>query len=272
MIEMLYGESAALVAVALLIAAAVIVELGYFAGRRIKERGRDLSAGRVDTVLSSMLGVLALVLAFTFSLSLQRFESRSQAVVDEANAIGTAYLRSYLLPTSIRSDSRELLRDYLDLRVQSTRISTDLNAARRAVLAKAAAAQNVLWSYARQAAEEAPNPVTSGLYIQSLNDLIDAFGRRNATLDRHVPEPVLYVLYSVFLIVAGVVGFGAGVAGHRPFLVSYIMVAVVVLLMFLIVDLDRPRRGLIRVDETSLADLQTAIAAGTYGNGIVPPH
>ncbi len=272
MIEILYDTSAGLLACGLLVAATIAIEFGHFIGRRLHARGRDLSAGRVDSVLSSMLGVLALVLAFTFSLALQRFDNRSEGVVDESNAIGTAYLRAYLLPTSVRGDVLRLLRDYVDLRVETSTVSLDRREDREALLAKAAAVQDVLWSYARQAAEENPNPVTSGLFIQSLNDMIDSFGRRNASLDRHVPEPVSYVLYGLFVIVTAIVGFGAGVAGHRPFFINYVMIAVVILVMFIIIDLDRPRRGVIQVDKSSLIELRAAIAAGTYGNGVIPSH
>lgn len=272
MIEIFYDKSAGLIACGLLAAATVAVEFGHFIGRRLQGRGRDLSAERIESVVSSMLLLLALVLGFTFSLALQRFDHRSEGVVDESNAIGTAYLRAYLLPASVQGDVLQLLRKYVDLRVQVTAVSLDREDERKALLEKAAAVQDVLWRYARQAAEENPNPVTSGLFIQSLNDMIDSFGRRNASLDRHVPEPVSYVLFGVFVTVCIIIGFSAGVAGHRPFVVNYVMVAVIVLLMFIIIDLDRPRRGIIQVDKTSLLELQAAIAAGTFGNGVIPPH
>jgi hypothetical protein len=272
MIELLYDKSAGLIACGILVVATVAVEFGHFIGRRLQARGRDMSAERVDSALSSMLLLLALVLGFTFSLALQRFDHRSEGVVDESNAIGTAYLRAYLLPTSVRGDVLQLLRDYVDLRVQVTAVSLDRYDERKALLEKAAAVQDVLWHYARQAAEENPNPVTSGLFIQSLNDMIDSFGRRNASLDRHVPEPVSYVLLGVFVIVCTIIGFNAGVAGHRPFVVNYLVVATIILLMFIIIDLDRPRRGIIQVDKTSLIELQAAIAAGTFGNGVIPPR
>jgi hypothetical protein len=272
MTEILYYQSAILIAGGLLVAATVGVEIGYRIGLAVRARGREASAGRLDSVVSSMLGVLALVLGFTFSLALQRFDSRSNVVVNEANAIGTAYLRAYLLPVSVRSNTQQLLQDYVELRVDTTAMPLDDVIARNALLAKGAAMQDVLWRYARQAAEENPNQVTSGLFIESLNELIDSNGRSTAEFDRHVPEVVSYVLYGVFLIVLGIVGYAAGVEGHRPFSTSYIMVTVVILVMFIIIDLDRPRRGMIQISHQSLTDLHSAIVAGTYGNGIVPPH
>ena len=102
-------------------------------------------------------------------------------------------------------------------------------------------------------------PVTSGLFIQSLNEAFDSFGRRTAALSRHVPELVLFLLYGTFMMTGGVVGFAAGFAGHRPSLVTYILIALIVVLAFIIIDLDRPRRGLIKVDQSSLIELKRTI-------------
>ena len=105
-----------------------------------------------------MLGILALLLAFTFSLSLQRYEDRSDAVVDEANAIGTAYLRSQLLPAAVRDDVRRLLGEYVDLRVRTGTIATNEKQPLAALLDQAGGLQNRLWEQARRAAEIEPNP------------------------------------------------------------------------------------------------------------------
>jgi hypothetical protein len=148
----------------------------------------------VNTIAASLVGILALLLGFTFSLSLHRFDSRSEAVVDEANAIGTTYLRSQLLPAEVRNDVKKLLREYLDLRVKASTMTLADQAQRELLFAQAGHTQTALWGYARQAAERDPNPVTSGLFIQILNELIDCFGKRDAALNRHVPEIVLLLL------------------------------------------------------------------------------
>ena len=99
----------------------------------------------------------------------------------------------------------------------------------------------------------------TGLFIQALNEMIDSFGRRDAGLNRHVPEVVLFLLFGVFLIAAAIVGFASGTGGHRPPAVSLVMVGLIVVLVFVILDLDRPRRGLIEVSKKSLYDLQASI-------------
>jgi uncharacterized membrane protein (Fun14 family) len=264
--EIMYDQSSVLIVAVLFVSLALAVEVGYRIGRRVQGRASEASRSHVSAVQASPLGVLALMLGFTFSQALQRFDSRSEAVVDEANAIGTAYLRAQLLPASVRSQVKALLQTYLDTRVRASVIPLSDQAAREAELAETGQQQAALWRYASQAAEEDPNPVTTGLFIQSLNEMIDSYGRRIAALDRHVPEVVLFLLFGTFALTLGIVGYAAGIAGHRVSNVAYIMIALIVLLVFVIIDLDRPRRGLIQVSQASLTELRTSIQAQKQGD------
>ncbi len=253
--ELLYSVPSAQIAAMLLVSMVLIMELGLRVGRRYASLASEAFRTHVNAITGSLLGVLALLLGFTFSLALQRFDSRSEAVVEEANAIGTAYLRSDLLPGTVRSEAKELLRAYLAAR-QASSTTMLIDEGRQAqLLAEAERLQSRLWQLAVQAAREDPNPVTSGLFIQALNDMIDSFGARVAELNRHVPEVVLLLLYGTFLLVGGIVGYGAGVSGIRPSLATHAMVALIVVLVFIIIDLDRPRRGLIQIDQRSLLEL-----------------
>lgn len=257
--EIMYNQSSILIAVVLFASMLLAIEAGYRLGLKVKMSVSKSYKAQIDAAQASLIGILALLIAFTFSIAIQRFDSRSDAVVDEANAIGTAYLRTQLIPVSVRNDAQQSLRDYLDLRVQASSASLDHPAERIALLVKANQTLDTLWRYAIQAADENAGPVTSGLFIQSLNEVIDSFGRRIATIDRHVPEAVLLLLSFVFIITGSILGFSIGVTGHRPSLVSYIMTGLIVLLVFIIIDLDHPRRGLIQVSQKSLIDLQTSI-------------
>ena len=256
----MYDVHVGLIAGILLISTALALEIGFRAGLGRKDSATEESKAHVNATQSSLLGILALLLAFTFSLSLQRFDTRSDAVVNEANAIGTAYLRAQLLPPPLRKDVQALLRDYLDLRVQGSSLSM-VQDEYASQMTRAAAAQTALWDHARRSAEMEPNPVTTGLFVQSLNELIDSFGRRDAAVSRHVPEVVLLLLYGTFLISCVIIGFACGMGGQRPSLATYSMVALIIALVFVILDLDRPRRGLIEVSQKSLLDLQAAIRA-----------
>jgi uncharacterized membrane protein (Fun14 family) len=261
--EFMYDINTLAIAGILFVSMAVAIEAGYRLGRQPRVAADDSFKAHVNGIAASLVGILALLLGFTFSLSLQRFDQRSGAVVDEANAIGTAYLRSQLLPAPFRGDVQKSLRSYVALRVQASSVTLASEAERERLLAQAKQTQRALWAYALQAAEQNPNPVTSGLFIQALNELIDSLSRREAALTRHVPEVVLLLLYGTFLMAGAIVGYAAGVAGHRASFVTYIMVALIVVLVFVILDLDRPRRGLIEVSQESLRDLQAAIDADT---------
>jgi len=259
MSEILYGLNSLLIGSLLLASVAAAIEVGYRIGLTKQASISEAARDHINAIQASLLGVLALVLAFSFSLALQRYDSRNAAVVDESNAIGTTFLRAQLLPSSIRSDAQRLLQRYTDLRVQAGAISLDREADRRVILLESNRVLQDLWICARQAAEEDPSPVTSGLFIQSLNETIDSYGRRDAALRRHVPEVIFLVLFCACVISGSVLGYAAGIAGHRPALVSYVLATLIVVLTFVIIDLDRPRRGQIKVDQTSLIDLKAMI-------------
>lgn len=263
MSEILYDRGSLTIALLLLALMVAAVEAGYRFGRRAQGSTAPAQREQLGTIQSSLIGILALMLGFTFSIALERFGSRSEAVVEEANAIGTAHLRTQLLPVSVRDEARRLLEAYTALRVEAAAVSLDQAAARAGLADEATALQEQLWQLAVRAAAEDPNPVSSGLFVQALNEVIDAFGRRNAELDRHVPELVLFLLFGAFIATGGIIGYTAGVAGNRPTNVSYLMVALVVLLMFMVMDLDRPRRGLIQVNTHSLVALHESMRADT---------
>lgn len=257
----MYDLDSTLIAAILFASMAAVIELGYRIGQRREHHGGEPSKDHVNAIQASLLGVLALLLGFTFSLALQRYDGRSVAVVTEANAIGTAYLRAELLPAPADRQARERLRDYLALRVEAGNVNLIELAQRQALLDRASTSVEALWELAVKVAKEDPNPVTTGLFLQALNDMIDAFGSRDAELNRHVPELVLVLLHGTFLMTGVIVGYAAGVAGHRASFVTYIMVTLIVLLVFIIIDLDRPRRGIIEVSQQSMVDLQTSLAA-----------
>ena len=261
MSEFLYDVNSALIAVILFVSMAVAIEIGLHIGLKSKRNANEASRTHINAIQGSILGILALLLGFTFSLSLQRFDSRSDAVVDEANAIGTAYLRAQLLPPALRDPAQAQMRAYVDVRVRAGEVTLVDRAAQQALLAEAARMQSALWRYALQSAEAEMRPPMSVLFIEAVNAAFDSFGKRVAALDRHVPEVVLLLLYGTFLMAGAIVGFSAGVGGHRPSLASYIMVALIVVLVFIILDLDRPRRGLILVSQQPMLQLQSSMKA-----------
>lgn len=258
--ELMYGIDSVLIAGGLLVAMLLVIEAGYRMGRAHEREETPTAKAHVNAIQASLLGILALLLGFTFSSALQRYDARSEAVVVEANAIGTAWQRTGLLPEPHRTAARAALRHYLDLRIVASGSPMDNYMGLEAMRVDTAEAQAALWESARRAAVAAPDPVTTGLYAESVNAAIDAYGSRNAALARRVPEVVLFLLLATFLMTGIVVGFATGVAGHRPSLASHVMVALIAILVFIILDLDRPRRGLVQVDHDSLLDLRGEVS------------
>ncbi len=256
--ESLYRiESRAIVMVLLVIVLGAI-EVGLVYGRKHSAKTSDVTKGQVVSAASTLIGILALLIGFTFTLSVQRFDSRSEAVVSEANAIGTAYLRSDLLPQSIRTPVRQLMREYIEARIAES--LTEIEDSTRTTLLKSAEADQVkLWQQATLAAKAEPNPVTTGLFIQALNDMIDSYSSHQAALNRHVPEDVLLFLFAVFLAAAGVAGYASGVNGVRPSGTTYVPLVVIAILVHIILDIDRPRRGQIHVSQASMEQLWDSV-------------
>ena len=120
---------------------------------------------------------------------------------------------------------------------------------------KTAILQAQLWRIALEAADTDPRPVTTGLFLQSINEVIDAYGIRQAVLQKHVPEVVLFLWIGIFVISGSVQGYASGLVGDRPWLATVSLAGLIVLVIFIVIDLDRPRRGLIEVDQSSMVDL-----------------
>ena len=248
----LYEFDTALIVAILFVFLVAGIELGYRLGRRTQKLLVEPTKSQINAIQASMLALLALILGFTFSLSLQRFNDRATAIVDESNAIGTTYLRIDLLPESIRAEAQSLTREYIDFRLKAGAVSLNKAEARSSVIAKSDARLGELWDLTANAAREDGGPVTSGLFIASLNETIDAFGSRDAIVKRHVPELVLLLLFTTFILTGVVIGYANGAEDHRPSIAAYVLAFLIALLVFIIIDLDRPRRGLIQVPQDSM--------------------
>ena len=254
--EILYNQSSALIVVIVIVVMLVAVEAGFRGTYRKRTVAKESVRSQVNSVLGSMLGLLALLLAFTFSLALQRYEDRSQAIVAEANAIGTAYLRAQLLPKDMRLTVKATLAKYLDIRVQEGQTELVEKAQRSQLLAESDKLAGQLWQQAQQASELASGHVITALYIASLNELIDASGIREAALERHVPEIVLFLLFATCFMTMATLGYASGLGGDRVSLPGIVLVLLIAFVVYLIIDLDRPRRGAIQVSQESLIKLQ----------------
>ncbi len=249
--EIMYDIPSYLIAAIVFAIMVLAIFLGVAFGERQKTSATEGSKGQANAIQGSLLGLLALLLGFTFSLALGRFDQRSIEVVNEANAIGTAWLRTDLVGDAQREEAKALMRQYGAVRVQATQVSAADNAGREALIAEAGQIFGQLWQLGSAEARLTPNPVTMA-FLASLNDMTDALSSRDAAINRHVPELVLFLLFGTFIMLGGVVGYSSAIGDTRPGLPVYAMMMLIVILVFLIIDLDRPRRGLIEVDQSTL--------------------
>jgi hypothetical protein len=258
---MVYSLPEPLLGLALLALLVLASELGFRAGRQRGPTSSDAVRQQVGNIQTALLALFALLLAFTFSMALSRFDQRRQLVVREANAIGTATLRARLLPPPQRVEAAGLFRRYVEVRLEAAR-GANLPTPRHQVLDdEAGLIQERLWRSAVAAAEADPRSVPAGLFTQAMNELIDLKGERDAALANHVPESVLALIFAFAVLAMGVVGYENGYAGARTLGVTTLLCALTALVILVIVDLDRPRRGLIRISQESMVSLQKNLEA-----------
>lgn len=254
--EIMYNQNSILIAILLLASILLAYEICFRIGRHYQKKTDKEVKAQTNSIQTGILGLLALLLGFTFNMSLQRFDNRSYAVIKEANAIGTAILRTKLLPAPYDTINRSLLQKYVDLRIEISSIDLTDISERESVNKKTDEIQNIIWDNSIKAAEIDPRPVTTGYFITSLNDVIDARGERNAILQRHIPEVILFLLFIVFIIGGALMGYTSGLGLKRAYIPTIMFTLLIVLVVFIILDLDRPKRGLIKIKQDSLIELK----------------
>jgi hypothetical protein len=258
----LFGTSSWIITLIMLVLMVATGEGGYRLGHwRAESPTKANKKDHVTAVQATVAALLGLLLAFTFSMAATRFENRKLAVVDEANAIGTAYLRTSLLPEPQRSEATAAFERYVDVRLELA--TADWFTAQKAELqAEEADLQRTLWSAGVAAAQLDQRAVTTGLYIQALNEVIDSAGRTDAGLRNHVPESVLYLIFAVCAVMAGIMGYASGVTGGRSVIAIVLMSLIMAAVIYVILDLDRPYRGIITLSQQSMTEVKDMISRG----------
>jgi flagellar basal body-associated protein FliL len=235
-------------------------EAGFLLGRRSRSSSDDQSKSQVYTIQGAALGLLALLLGFTFAMAMSRYDLRKQMVLEESNAIGTTFLRAQLLPEPQRKEVSNLLRRYVEVRLEFYAAVSDQKMLRE-VSDKTEQLHNQLWALGVAVGEKDPRAVTTGLFLQSLNETIDLHAKRLTAVENHVPEITLVLLYFVAVMATGLIGYGCGLSGLRNFFVTIISSILIAAVIMVIIDLDRPIRGLIRVSQQRMIDLRDNLKA-----------
>ena len=244
-------------------ATAVAVVLG--------RRHRDKSEMREPFAVlqGALLGVVGLILAFGLSLAVGRYQDRRAAVVDEANAIGTTYLRAQTLSEPARGRSLALLVRYADASIRLGKVIPG-SADARHVLAVESAIQRQLWALAGTELNASPVDTAPRLYVESLNEMIDSQGVRVAGLKNRVPGPVLALEVVGAAVGVALLAFYLAVLG-RGLLSVLLAAGLVTMLLLVTFDLDRPTRGLITVPTTPLTDVRASMNLPPAAGGPTSP-
>jgi hypothetical protein len=230
--------------------------VGVYAGRRMQAQFGEQERAQLFGIEASLVGLLALLLGFSFAMGQSRYDLRKRLVIDEANAIATARLRAAAVPDEIGAEIEALLKEYVNSRLAIVRARTA--AGIRAGIAESERLQHEVWSRAAKLAKQDPRSIPAGLLLQSLNEMIDLNSTRLDAASNHIPSMVLMALVVVAIVAMGWVGASFGCTGHRGVVTTLILSALIALVIVVIVDLDQPRSGFIRVSQLPLRDLQRA--------------
>jgi len=232
----------------------VSLEVGYRIASYRLQGSEAEKESPVGGMVGATLSLLAFMLAFTFGLAGSRFEDRRQVVLSEANAIGTTYLRAAMLPEPMRTESRNLLREYVDVRLEAIQPGKVDQA-----ISKSEELQNRLWSQAVAAAERDRSPITA-LFVQSLNEVIDLHAKRlMASLRSRVPGEIWIVLFLLVILTMVMMGYHSGLANSKRSVAVIALVLGFSSVLFLIADLDRPGQGMLQVSQQSMIDLRRSM-------------
>jgi hypothetical protein len=222
----------------------VMIRIGVSAARRRSDPQDTSTASSVNGAVYALLGLL---IAFTFAGAAERFSGRRAFIVDEANAIGTAYTRIDLLAASVQPAMRDRFRRYLDTRLETHDGIAD-DVAATAANTRATALQSEIWTEARRGCDAVAHPACAMLLLPALNTMFDIATTRFAAHQAHPPK-IIYGMLIVFAWVSGLLlGHSLGAAKGRHRLHATIYAGVLAVTFFVILDIEYPRQGLIRVE------------------------
>jgi hypothetical protein len=260
-LDSIYETPEWIMAVLFALSMALVCEIGHRLGR--SSRTTEKTKALVPTIAGSILGLLGLLLGFTMSMSVSRFDARRRLVLEEANAIKTAYLRAEALPDPEKTQLQALLREYTEVRLRVSQSALDVQKLQEG-RQEGARLQSQLWSRAADLGRKEPQSVTAGNFMESLNTAFELENSRWISFVAQVPPGVVYVNALLGLVVALMVGYSFGITDHRHPLSEALLIIAITMVMAVIVELDRPHSGVIRVSQQPLIDLQNWLAAASH--------
>jgi hypothetical protein len=238
-------------ALLLLVGMLLFLELGRRLGQRTLRASPDADLGAAGPMDGAVFALFGLLVAFTFSGAAARFDARRQLVVREANAIGTAWLRVDLIPPAAQPEVRDLFRRYTAARLAGFRKLPDLPAA-AVEFDRAVALQGQLWTRMIEGARASSSPAPLSLVAPAMNEMFDLTTTIRAAAWEHPPLPIFLLLYGLGLAASLLAGFASARAPRGGWLHGLVFSSVIAASVYVILDMEFPRLGLIRVDNYDL--------------------
>jgi hypothetical protein len=250
-------DAVPVVLVYLLIGVGMLIafEIGFRVGNWHQQRSPEEKEGPTGMLVGALLALMAFILAIVVGMAVDRFDTRRGLVVTESNSIGTTYLRAgYLADTAASLQVRNLLREYVPLRIATTDpVQLENNRQRSGQL------MNELWAITEGLVKVNPNSESMSLFVETVNDTIDVQLARVTAADARVPQPIILFVLLGSILSIGLVGYQAGLSQRRSLIAAFFVVVLFSTVISLIVDLNQPASGFFTVSQQPLITLQQQI-------------
>lgn len=240
--SLLFDLDAVYIVIILFVFMLTAVWIGYKIGLK-----KTKSENKNPEISSSLLGLLALILGFTFAMAGSRYENRKNNLIDEANCIGTAILRADIYPDSLKNEFKKDFKSYLDSRRDYYLLDNNEEKL-TASLKQSGVESGKLWNRATFYAKNKDYFIQSTMMLPALNAMFDSASKSNMVLNSKVPETIIYLMLAFSVIISFFIGYNSGLEKkiNTKFIIGFCFLICIVILITL--DLDRPRRGLIKLD------------------------
>ncbi len=233
-------------------------EAGYQISKYTALHNDKEGSSATSPMVGGLLGMLAFVLAFTFSMAASQHNLRKQNILKEANAIGTAYLRADLVDDPYKTNMKHLLKEYVDIRLNAVKNGMDTDLIKSAIV-RSVEIHDLLWTEVSTIAKEKPSPNT-GLLVQSINNVIDMHEKRiNEAFSNRIPGSIWLTLFVISSLTMMTMGAQAGLSKARRLVAVVPLIMAFSALTTVVVDLDRPLEGMITVGQESMSALQRSM-------------
>src|SRR5215204_1405342 len=227
--------------------------LGQRYGQYRKKKAEEVQHAPVGAVVGAAFGLLAFMLAITFQIAANRYDTRKQLLLEEVTNIRSTWLRAGLIPEPYRSNTKKFLVEYVDMRVDLAKDLSKLNVG----LSRSQQILDSLWKYTEALAEQDRSSEIYALYTTSINDMVDAYNQRIAVgIQYRIPGAVLFVLFIISFVSMFFLGYQFGISGKGNLRLIILLSLIFAIVMFLILALDQPDKGLATINQKPMVSLQ----------------